>query len=219
MNKQFPCPVTTIFSRRVRPGFEDQYENWLAGISRESSRFPGNQGTTNVRPGDGRGEYITFVQFDATENLDRWLNSEERASWLAKLESITLDSEEVSSLTGMERWFTLPDRSVTQAPPKYKSALLVILGLYPIAMLLRPLFQFLFQGWPIPLAALASMVISVSLMVWVVMPLLTRLFFRWLYPSHARPRIQGPGTTQTRGTQLKERQLSDTRQISGSPVP
>ena len=47
MSKQFPCPVTTIFSRRVKPGYENQYEEWLKGIIKVSSTFKGNQGTTS----------------------------------------------------------------------------------------------------------------------------------------------------------------------------
>ena len=187
--KQFPCPVTTMFARRVRPGFESQYEEWMAGITRTATGFSGNQGSTILRPGAGRTEYIAIVQFDGAQNLERWLVSEERADWLTKLESITLDSEEVSSLTGMERWFTLPDRSVTQAPSKHKSAILVLLGLYPLVLLLNALLHPLIGSWPAALRVLVSLVISVPLMVWVVMPQLTRLFFGWLYPEHRPSRL------------------------------
>ena len=193
MTKQFPSPVTTIFARRVRPGFERQYEEWLGGITRTLAQFPGNQGSTILRPGAGRTEYIAIVQFDSAENLERWLVSEERADWLAKLESITLDSEEVSSLTGMERWFTLPDRSVTQAPPKYKSATLLLLGLYPLVLVLSPLLQPLIGSWPSALQILVSLVVSIPLMVWIVMPQLTRLFFGWLYPEHKPSRLTRDG--------------------------
>ena len=142
-----------------------------------------------MRPGAGRTEYIAIVQFDSTQNLERWLVSEERADWLTKLEPITLDSEEVSSLTGMERWFTLPDRAVTQAPPKYKSAILVMLGLYPLVLLLNLILQPLIGSLPAALRVLVSLVISVLIMVWVVMPQLTRLFFGWLYPEHRPSRL------------------------------
>jgi heme-degrading monooxygenase HmoA len=104
MAKHFPSPVTTIFARRVRPGFERQYEEWLAGITDVSSRFAGNQGTTILRPGAERAQYIAIVQFDSAANLGCWMDSPERAAWCAKLDAITLDSEEVSTLTGMERW-------------------------------------------------------------------------------------------------------------------
>ena len=90
----------------------------------------------------------------------------------------------MSSLTGMERWFTLPNRSVTQAPPKYKSAILVFLGLYPLVLVLNLLWGPLIGSWPAALRILVSLAVSVPLMVWVIMPQLTRLFFGWLYPEH-----------------------------------
>ena len=186
MTRQFPCPVTTIFSRRVRPGREADYEAWLAGIQQVASTFPGNQGVTVLRPGMARqGEYVSLVQFDSTEHLDDWMTSPERASWIAKLEDITLDSVEVDSLTGMEKWFTLPDRAVSQAPAKYKSAVLIFLGLYPLQMLLGALLDPWFGAWPAPVRILAYLTVSVPVMVWGLMPLLTRVFFGWLYPDPA----------------------------------
>lgn len=102
MSKQFPCPVTTIFSRRVKPGFENQYEDWLKGIAQASSKFKGNQGTTIIPPSTSNDEYIAIVQFDPAKNLERWMNSVERLNWLKKLDQITLESQEVSTLTVME---------------------------------------------------------------------------------------------------------------------
>ena len=110
-----PIPVTTIFSRVVRPGHEIQYEDWLASISRASSGFAGSQGTTILRPADGRKEYVAITQFDTQHHLDKWLESAERRNWLAKLESIDICSQDVMSLAGMERWFTLPEARVPTA--------------------------------------------------------------------------------------------------------
>lgn len=182
MTLQFPCPVTTIFSRRVKPGSEAQYEAWLAGISQSSSSFPGAQGTTVLRPDEAHGTYMAIMQFDSADNLSRWMESDERAGWLEKLNSISLESQEIASMTGMERWFSLPDRSITQAPPKHKTALMVLVGLYPLVLLLTFLLEPVTGAWPTPLRVLASLAISIPVMVWGLMPQLTRLFFRWLYP-------------------------------------
>jgi hypothetical protein len=182
MSKQFPCPVTTIFSRRVKPGYENQYEEWLKGIIKVSSTFKGNQGTTLIRPSGKNLEYISIVQFDTTEHLENWMNSEIRAEWINKLDPFTLDSQEVSTLTGMEKWFTLPDRSVSQAPPKYKTTILLLIGLYPLVLLLDFIVGPYISDWKKLVQILISLVIAVPVMVWIIMPFLTRLFFRWLYP-------------------------------------
>ena len=176
-------PVTTIFARVVRSGQETQYEDWLAEVSHESSSFAGNQGTTILRPADGREEYIAITQFDTQQKLDKWLESAERASWLNKLESIGICREEVMSLAGMERWFTLPGASTDRMPPRYKTAVLILLGLYPIVLILNLVLSPLLNVLPGPLQVLLSLMISVALMVWIVLPSLTRLFSGWLHPK------------------------------------
>lgn len=181
-------PVTTIFARQVRAGFELQYEEWLAGISRTSSSFTGNQGTTILRPAEGRDEYIAITHFDSAENLELWLRSTERERWLEKLKAIDICREEVTSLAGMERWFTLRDRGTTRLPPRYKTATLILLGLYPLVLLLDLALSPVLSGLPGPLQVLVSLVVSVALMVWIVLPWLTRLFAGWLHPRPERRR-------------------------------
>jgi antibiotic biosynthesis monooxygenase (ABM) superfamily enzyme len=181
-------PVTTVFSRVVRLGHEDQYEDWLAGISRTSSDFAGSRGTTILRPADGREEYVAIMQFDTQHQVDSWLESAERASWLRKLGAIGICHEEVMSLVGMERWFTLQGGSKNPMPPRYKTALLILLGLYPLVLALGFVLGPLLAPLPGPVQLLISLIVSVSIMVWIVLPLLTKLFSGWLHP---KPKSRG----------------------------
>ena len=161
-------PVTTVFARRVRPGSEPAYEEWLAGIARATSRFPGSQGTTILRPTEGRSEYVAIMQFDAAESLDAWLASTERSTWLSELRALEVCHEEVSTLAGMERWFTLSG-SQEGLPPRYKTATLVLLGLYPLVLALDVMLGPLLASLPRPLAVLASLSFSVPIMVWLIL--------------------------------------------------
>lgn len=176
-------PVTTIFSRVIRPGHETQYEEWLAGISRASSRFDGSRGTTILRPAEGREEYVAITQFETQGALDKWLESPERENWLSKLTAIDVCREEVMSLAGMERWFTLQATPQTTLPPRYKTATLVLMGLYPLVLVLDVILGPVLSGLPKPVAVLISLVVSVAMMVWVVLPRLTQLFEGWLHPK------------------------------------
>lgn len=186
MNKSrhFPSPVTTMFAREVKPGHEAEYESWLGGISKASSLFPGNQGTTILKPSGDRREYIAITQFETAECLERWLCSAERDSWLSKLTDIALDHEEVKALTGMERWFTLPNRAVHQPPARYKTAILVFIGLYPLLLALNSVLAPFTEGLHMSVKILISLVISIPMMVWLVLPWLTQRLFGWLYPRH-----------------------------------
>lgn len=178
--------VTTIFAREIRTGHEDRYEQWLAGISSSSAKFVGSQGTTILRPAEGREQYIAITQFDSAANLEVWMESSERETWLSKLESINVCQEDVMSLAGVERWFTLPGTAQRKMPPRYKTAALVFLGLYPLVLLLDVVLGPLLSGLPAPLRTFISLVVSVSLMVWAVLPALTKLFAGWLHPREPR---------------------------------
>ena len=180
------CPVAAIFTRRVRAGSEVVYENWLSGITEASAGFAGNLGTTILQPADGRDDYVAITHFDSARHLQTWIDSPERKGWLERLSDIPIEREYVASNAGMERWFTLPDR-VNEPPPRYKSAVLVVLGLYPLVMLLSVTLGPLLEGLPMAVRTFVSMVVSVALMVWFVSPALTRLFAGWLAPASDRP--------------------------------
>jgi antibiotic biosynthesis monooxygenase (ABM) superfamily enzyme len=183
MTRHFNSPVLTIFSRRVRHGHEADYEAWTRGINAALAQFDGSLGATVLRTGPHRREFHTLLQFETPEHLKAWLDSPVRAEWLKKLEGIIIESEEVNSLTGLERWFTLPSQGVAQAPPKWKTALLLLIGLYPLSFLM-PWLLTPYTSWlHMAIEKLALMIPTIILMVWVIMPLLTRVFFWWLYPK------------------------------------
>jgi len=156
--------------------------------------FPGHQGVTVLGPhGDPPFAYTAIFTYDTAANLQRWMSSEERHSWLVSAERLTLDDGDTQTLTGLERWFTLPNRAVNQPPPRYKMAILTAVGVYPMLVLLSYLLHPLVGGWPLPVRLLASLAIGIPLMTWHIMPLLSRVFFSWLYPEPQRgPVVQGP---------------------------
>ena len=193
MNRASQAPVTAVFKRRVRAGSEARYEDWLTGIAQAAARFVGSQGTTILRPTEGGSEYVAITQFETAESLDVWLGSADRKSWMSELQTIDVCHEDISTLAGMERWFTL-SQSERLLPPRYKTAALVLLGLYPLVLLLDVVLSPLLSGLPRPVGLLASLLVSVSIMVWSVLPWLTRIFRGWLHPcaSQETPPAQAP---------------------------
>ncbi len=67
-------------------------------------------------------------------------------------------------------------------PPKWKMAILIWLGIYPvITVLVLLLFPYMAAAaWPIPLRTLLLTIIAVPVMTFVVLPLLQKLFRNWL---------------------------------------
>lgn len=184
MGPEKPGAATMVFARRLEPGQHDKYEDWLGRVTRATSAFAGYGGTTLLRPATPRDDYTAIVHFDTAEHLQLWMNSDERRRCLKDLETIGVESEAISSLAGLDHWVSL--KGNMQPPPQWKMALLILVGLYPLVLLdvvyLSPMLAIL----PWPLAILVSLSISVPIMVWIVLPLLSKLFGRWLSSNAQR---------------------------------
>ena len=176
-------PVTAVASRRVRPGREQEFEEWVSGILGAAAEFPGYLGSNIIRPSDSDDDEFQIVfKFDRASNLKRWEESHERRKWLRKSRDLLLEKENVRVLTGLETWFTLPSRPGEPAPPRYKMAIITWLAVFPLATAIFALTHPLIGGLPTVIRTLVFTIIMVTLMTYVVMPRMTRLFSFWLYP-------------------------------------
>jgi uncharacterized protein len=173
-------PVTVVFTWEVAKGREAEFEEWAHGITTAAARFPGHLGATWLRPEGKDRRYHTVVRFSDGARLSAWLESPERESWMDRLGDLA--DEDRAHTTGMETWFSLPDRSVS-APPRWKMALVTFAGVYPLSLVLQVTAVPAAEGWPVPLRACVFPVLLVPLLTYVIMPALSRLLRRWLYPS------------------------------------
>jgi antibiotic biosynthesis monooxygenase (ABM) superfamily enzyme len=175
-------------TRRVRPGHERFYEQFLEGIISAASEFPGHLGVEVFRPQSATGgEYHTVYRFDTEEHLRAWLDSDEHAAWLGRAEPHVIGPVRTSFVTGLETWFTLPDQPGAIPPPRYKMALLTWITIFPLITVIVAVTGPLLEDLP-PAARLAITTgLAVPLMTWVVMPRVTRLLRGWLYPGHRGP--------------------------------
>ena len=177
-------PVTAVASRRVKRGREREFEEWVSGILAAANGFPGYLGSEVLRPGDAPGddEYRIVFRFDRKSNLRAWEESEERHRWLREAEPL-IHEERVHVLTGLETWFTLPWKAGEPSPPRYKMAIVTWLAVFPLITLILTLFGPLLGLLPMLLRTLVLTAVMVSLMTYVIIPRLTRLFSFWLYPD------------------------------------
>ena len=177
-------PVTAVASRRVKQGREREFEEWTSGILAAANEFPGYMGSEVFRPGDGpdEDEYRIVFRFDQESHMRAWEESEERRRWLRKAEPL-IHEEKVHVLTGLETWFTLPSKAGEPSPPRYKMALVTWLAIFPLVTLIFLLFGPLLSHLPTLLRTLVLTAVMVTLMTYVVMPRMTRLFSFWLYPD------------------------------------
>jgi uncharacterized protein len=177
-------PVTTTVTRRIKPGHEAAYEAFLAGISSAARAFPGYLGIEVFRPAPGASdEYRTVYRFDSVAHLRAWLESPQRAAWLQRAEPHVAGPMRTQVLTGLEGWFTLPARPGVAPPPPYKMALVTWATIFPLITLVVVVSAPLLGRLPLVVRLAVTTGVTVSLMTWVVMPRVTRLLHRWLYPG------------------------------------
>jgi uncharacterized protein len=177
-------PVTAVICHLVKPGYEEIYEQWLHDIAAVAKEFDGHAGISYIRPEDHEHpEYVAILKFDRYDNLKKWLDSEVRKQWIEKSKHLVQADAKVKILTGLETWFTLPGRMVQNPPPRYKMAILSTIVIFSIAQIIQPLLNPVFAFLPPLLRSLVMTVLNVLLLTYIVMPRVTRLFYRWLYPK------------------------------------
>jgi hypothetical protein len=177
-------PVTAVASRQVKPGREREFEEWVSGILAAANKFPGYLGSEVLRPSDPEdNEYRIISRFDHESNLHAWENSEERQRWLRQSRPLLQEKEKVRVLTGLETWFTLPSKPGEPAPPRYKMAIVTWLAVFPVVAVIFSLFGQWLNLLPTLVRTLVFTLVMITLMTYVIMPRMTRLFSFWLYPD------------------------------------
>ena len=135
----------------------------------------------SVRHGDS--QYVQ-LRFASAADLDRWQQSDEHDALVREADAQGPTGGCFDTQTGLETWFTSPDTARTHGPPpKWKMALTTWIGLCPIVVALG--YALPSVGLPVLLEQAATTVMSVAMLTWVVMPMLTRRLYHWLYPQHA----------------------------------
>jgi hypothetical protein len=171
-------PVTVTVARVVRPDRREAFERWAENVLGMASQFPGNLGTSLLRPGPGSSEYHLVYRFEDDESLAAWERSSERRSALAHVEEM-VDDARYARVDGLESFFTRPARP----GPRWRLTVLTIGVVFAITSLFQVLVTPHLQAWPVGARLLLSAVVVVLLLGHVVMPLLTRWLARWLRPS------------------------------------
>lgn len=172
-------PVTVTVARRVAPGREEDFERWYDGIIGAASRFPGFLGAGVLRPTGVGQEWHVVYRFADDAALHRWEVSPERGSWLRRAEDFAEETAQ-RRVSGLETWFAMPGRTAP-APPRWKMAVVTLLAIIPLVLVMNLTVLPLLRDWPLVLRTIVFALILTSLMTWVVMPRVTRLFRRFLY--------------------------------------
>jgi uncharacterized protein len=174
-------PVTAVFSWRAAPGREDLFADWAQGADAAAARFPGHLGATVIHE-DGSRDFHLIHQFAHQSDLQRWLDSEERARWVARVAALADARTAVQQRTGLETWFHVPSHpaAMMRPPPRWKMWLVSLLAIYPLVLAFQAFLSPRIVSWPLPVRAALFPLVLLTLMTYAVMPVVTRALRRWL---------------------------------------
>lgn len=173
--------VSIIVSRRVQPEKIAEFEETLKAVNQAITEFKGYLGTNIFYPEKSSSEYRIQIRFDSHENCQHWESSAEKEYWVAELDKYNQTPAKRHYITGLETWFALPTCQSLVPPPRYKMAIVTWLAITPSLYL----FSLATLPWLGDLPLLGRMMITtmamVSLMTYAIMPMMTKLFHKWLY--------------------------------------
>ena len=174
--------ITVVVTRRVKRGREKEAERWISGITQAAMNFEGHLGS-NIIPSTNpqKPEYVVNFRFNNDENLRKWEESTIRTEWIDRAKTFTVGKTKIQKITGLEYWFTLPDKAFQAPPPRYKMAIATIIALYPTIKVVGTISNYLTDYTSISFHPLIELTATVLLMTYLVMPVVIRLLAFWLY--------------------------------------
>lgn len=175
--------MTVVVTRRVRAGRERDYEAWLERLIDGASAMPGYAGSGVQRPDEGQRTYTSIFRFDTVSQLRAFEESDLRRRALAEVVDLVEEDAVWNRLTGLELWFTPPKGTVVPQPSRFRMAIVMIAVVYGLVSSIGSIVARVMADVPAPARLLITITVEVFLMTYVVMPRLTRVLARWIYPK------------------------------------
>jgi len=178
---EHPEPVSTIVTRTVPAAKAPEFDGLLHDVIAAARSFDGHLGVDVLRP-DGGGDYQIVFRYRDRATEQAWMDSDLRHELVARIDTLLADHTTAASRTveGWEGWFVTPGYAPPTPPRRWKMALITLCALYPMVLWLPKGLHGLTRGWPLPLAILLTMSMTITLMTWLVMPFLTTRLGPWL---------------------------------------
>ncbi len=177
-DKNNTSPVTTIVRHAILPGKMVAFEAWSKRIRTACRTYTGYLGSEVIKPVDGEGTTVTSIfRFNCYANLETWMQSGERLALLEETDDFSAGPLEVIQYESLEYMFL--SSADGKPPSREKMALVTFAGLVAPVYFVPPLVVDYITKEPF-LITVTSLAIITPLMVYAIMPLLTRIARPWL---------------------------------------
>lgn len=175
-------PVSVVISRTPAPGREQDLLDWARGIQRAASDFPGHLDAQIYPPhAPDRQDLVMAFSFANAETLSVWEHSDVRRDWLKRADELIVGEARTHAASGFEGIFAHAPGKPVMPPPRWKTATIIALALYPMSLLLNWLLAPHVTSWNIFLRVLVTTAIIVPYMAWVGVPYLSKWLRSWLH--------------------------------------
>lgn len=184
-----------VVTSRVKPGSEDWFTNRQAQMQAAQAGFAGYIGQRDQAPIPGVNEnWVSVIAFDTQEHLRAWLDSPQRARFLADASPHVQSYDCRPAASAFESWFTGVE-TTGAPPPAWKLNAIVLLVLYPVVMAEIIWLNPRITALGVALGTFIGNAISVAATGFILIPLASRALSWWLVPEAAHER-----RTNLRGT-------------------
>ncbi|MFZ2174067.1 MAG: antibiotic biosynthesis monooxygenase [Rhodococcus sp. (in: high G+C Gram-positive bacteria)] len=180
---------SVVISCHIAPADESAFMDWQRRISTAEARFAGFRGHKVERPVPGITEDWTIIlSFDSEDNLERWLNSPERAALLEEGARFNENLRIRKASYGFDFWFRGGVDRETPEVPIARSNLIVLLVLYPLVVVWghfvsAPLIEA--HGVSTAIALFIGNVVTTQILGWWAVPSAFKAFGWWMDPTIA----------------------------------
>ncbi|RSZ59206.1 antibiotic biosynthesis monooxygenase [Massilia atriviolacea] len=166
----------------VDPRHRGEYERWMLAATQAHRQCRGYLAMDVIKPVGAGACYVVLLRFASVAEASAWLVSPQRRQLLEQVRPWLLREERYRVHAGAAFWFA--PAGAGEAPKRWKQWLLSTLAVFPLTTLipaaLRALAEPLAPALPaLALGALSATLVS-GVMVYWLMPLLSRVAAGWL---------------------------------------
>lgn len=170
-------PIHVAITRKILPGREEEFHQALRKFMGQSFAHDAVHGAGIITfPHEKQQEIGILRSFANEAEKDAFYDSELFKEWERFAAPLTEGVPEYRELTGLEAWFRAPN-----APPRWKMAIVTLMGVYPVSLVLNFTIGGLIAPLPAFIKSLIFAISMVGLLTWVVMPFLVKRMKGWLH--------------------------------------
>ncbi|WP_141105058.1 antibiotic biosynthesis monooxygenase [Rhizobium sp. R339] len=125
--------VTRIVHRRADPGREKDYEELARGMLEACARAKGYLFSTLIPPRVQGEEFHVVLSFVSQCDLDAWRRSQVAHEWHERIKEVSSHAPEYRTFKTTELWFSASGLTGNKQPPRWRMAIVIWMGIFPIA--------------------------------------------------------------------------------------